>query len=289
MSYTVKLPGLILSKCVAIAVIILAGISSISYAQVDRNELRDLPPVVFINYEGPHVRLNSREEIRQIGVALGRNIAARERELAPVLEAMTPEQRRSHSYLFETGASNRYFIIHSISAPENSKLNADILGLGVDTGVDHVRNLRVIIQGYLQEAYNYSASDALLLAEYITIYNAVYRGSWDYFLERYKTQVMSRLTRDRTGLSIRYDEWPGRTLIVIPLGPGGLSAIDTAVISDSRVIEEMRREDDQGIPQRQQLVNLMEREAEQAEQQAQLWALQLALFVQAIREFPRIL
>jgi len=247
----------------------LTALAVTGYAQVNRDELQDLPPVVFINYEGPHARVNTWEEIRQIGVGLGQLIAERERGLAPTLNAMSQEERRTYSYRFEIGALNRYFVIHCVSGPEDNKLDADIFGLGVDTGVDHIRNLRLIIRGYLQAAYNYSPSDAALLAEYITIYNAVYRGNWDYFTNRYKSQVMSHLTRDRAGLSIRYDEWPGRTLIVIPLGHGGLSSIDTSVISDRRVIEEMRREDDQGVQQRQNLVDLMEREAEQAERQAQ--------------------
>jgi hypothetical protein len=108
-----------------------------------------------------------------------------------------------------------------------------------------------------------------LLAEYVTIYNAVYRGNWDYFGNRYKAQVMGNLTSDKVGLSIRYDEWPGRTLLVIPLGIGGLSSVDTSTLSDQKVIEEMRREEDQGIPQRREMVNLIERETERVEQQAQ--------------------
>ena len=56
--------------------------------------------------------------------------------------------------------------------------------------------------------------------------------------------------------------------MAIPLGHGGLSAIDTSAISDRRVVEEMRKEDDQGVPQRQAMVNLKEREAEQADRQA---------------------
>ena len=252
-----------------LAIFILTGISTALFAQVDQDELRDLPPVVFINYEGPHTRIDTREEIRQIGVVVGQSISNSERGLAPTLAAMSIESRREYSYRFNAGATNRYFVIHSVSGPEADKINADIFGLGVDAGVDHIRNLRWIIQGYLQAAYNYNVSDAALLAEYITIYNAVYRGNWDYFLGRYKTPVISNLTRERTGLSIRYDEWPGRTLIVIPLGIGGLSAIDTSTISDSRVIEEMRREDDQGVPQRQDMVDLKEREADQAEQRAQ--------------------
>jgi len=229
-----------------IAAIIFTVIAVMGYAQVNKDELQDLPPVVFINYEGPHARLDTREEIRQIGVGLGRLISGRT----------------------DAGTANRYFVIHCVSGQEENKIDADILGLGVDTGVDHIRNLRVIIQGYLQTSYNYSDRDAALLAEYITIYNAVYRGNWDYFTSRYKTLVMNNLTKDKVGLSIRYDEWPGRTLMVIPLGIGGLSAVDTSTLTDQKVIEEMRKDDDQGIPKRQEMVTLLEREADKAEQQA---------------------
>jgi len=229
-----------------IAAIIFSLTAVLGYSQVNKDELQDLPPVVFINYEGPHAVLDTREQIRQIGAGLGRQING----------------------ATQVGTLNRYFVIHCVSGPEGNKIDSDIMGLGVDTGVDHIRNLRVIIQGYLQTAYNYSDKDAALLAEYITIYNAVYRGNWDYFTSRYKTLVISNLTKDKAGLSLRYDEWPGRTLLVIPLGIGGLSSIDTSTITDKKVIEEMRKDDDQGLPQRRDMVNLIEREADKAEQQA---------------------
>jgi hypothetical protein len=255
---------------IIITLVFVIIIASLGHAQVVQDEMRDLPPVTFINYEGPHTRVDTREAIRQIGVGLGMQIAARESDMQQTLDAMTFEQRREFSYIFEIGAHNRYFVIHSISGPEDNKLDADILGLGVDVGVDHIRNLRVIIQGYLQSAYNYSATDALLLAEFITIYNAVYRGNWDFFVNRFKTPVINHLTIERAGLSIRYDQWPGRTLILIPLGHPRISAIDTTAITDARVIEEMRREDDdQGVPQRQRVVELLERETEQAERRVQ--------------------
>jgi len=252
-----------------IIAVILTGIAAAAFAQVDEVELSNLPPVVFLNYEGPYLIFNTREEIRQIGVVLGQIIQQNERGIAPALAAMGLEERRAYSYRFSAGGTNLYWVIHSISGPDGSKLDADIFGLGVDVGVDHIRNLRTIIQGYLQAAYNYSASDALLLAEYITVYNAVYRGNWEYFTNRYKTPVIDNLTRDRAGLSIRYDEWPGRTLMLIPLSIGGLSAVDMSVIADARVIEELRKDDDQGIPARQQMVDLIERQAEEAAQQAQ--------------------
>ena len=135
---------------VIFTICLLAMIVSMGYAQVDRDEMRDLPPVTFINYEGPHARVDTREAIRQIGVGLGNVIAERERGIQSTLDAMTFEEIRNYSYKFEVGLNNRYFVIHSISGPEGNKLDADILGLGVDVAVDHVRNLRVIIQGYLQ-------------------------------------------------------------------------------------------------------------------------------------------
>jgi len=230
-----------------IAAVILTVNAVMGYAQVNRDELQNLPPVVFINYEGPHARVDTREEIRQIGVSVGRQISGNT----------------------NAGTANRYFVVHCVSGAEGNKIDADVFGLGVDTGVDHVRNLRVILQGYLQTAYEYSEKDAALLAEYITIYNAVYRGNWDYYTTRYKGLVMGNLTKEKVGLSIRYDEWPGRTLMVIPLGIGGLSSVDTSTLTEPKVIEEMRKEDDQGIPQRKEMVNLMEREAAKAGQQAQ--------------------
>jgi hypothetical protein len=137
--------------------------------------------------------------------------------------------------------------------------------------VDHIRNLRLIIQGYLEGAYAYSEQDAALLAQYITIYNAVFRGNWDFFNTKYKTPVVGSLTREKAGLATRYDQWPGQSQIVIPLQtaiPGSLSAIDTSTLTKGEVIDELRKDEDRGLPQRQDMVDLKEREADAAEQRA---------------------
>ncbi|MDR0641040.1 MAG: hypothetical protein LBG07_01105 [Treponema sp.] len=220
-------------------------------AQVNQEELeQNQAPITFINYEGPHARIESRAQIRNIGYVLGQAVRGGNN---------TP------------GTRGRYFVIHIPTPGEGGRLNADIFGLGHDTGVDHIRNLRLILQGYLEGAYLYSAEDATLLAEYVTIYNAVYRGDWGYIGSRYQEPVTGHLDRERAGLSIRFDEWPGRTLLIIPMGIGGagsLSALDTSVISDSRVVEELRKDEDRGVEQRQDMVELKEREAEEAEQRA---------------------
>jgi hypothetical protein len=230
------------------------------FAQVDQDELsKNLGPVVFINYEGPHSRIETRAQIRNIGYALG-------------LQVRDGAGRG--------GSSNRYFVIHSVSPLDGNKLDADIFGLGVDTGVDHIRNLRWIVQGYLEAAYGYAERDAAVIAEYVTIYNAVYRGDRNYFGGRYKTPVIQNLTPERAGISIRFDEWPGRTLMLIPLGTGGLSSVDTTSLTGERVVDEMRKEDDRGVDSRRGMVDLKEREAAEAEQSA-------AVKREAIREEER--
>jgi hypothetical protein len=218
--------------------------SPIDYVELENN----LSPVTFINYEGPYARIDTRAQIWGIGYGIG--VAVRE----------------GASF---AGDRSRYFVIHSVTDPEFDRLNADIFGLGPDAGVDHIRNLRLIIQGYLEAAYGYSAGDAALIAEFSTVYNAVFRGNWDYFRNRYKTALVQQLapTPDRAGLSIRFDEWPGQTLMTLPLltaKPDSLSAVDTGAISGEEVIEEMRKDDDRGVEARQGLVDLKEREAEQA-------------------------
>ncbi|MDR1177162.1 MAG: hypothetical protein LBK83_17015 [Treponema sp.] len=228
-------------------------VTGLAFAQVDQAELeQNQDPVVFINYEGPQSRIETRAQIRTIGYGLG--LSARNGQTS-------------------TGAGNRYFVIHSVSPKDGDKLDSDIFGLGVDTGVDHIRNLRTIIQGYLEGAYDYSPEDAALLARYVTIYNAVYRGNQDYFGSRYKQAVVGYLSPEKAGISIRFDEWPGQTLMLIPLGPGGagsLSAVNTSSLSDSSVVEEMRRQEDRGIEDRKEMVDLTEREASEAEQRAQV-------------------
>jgi hypothetical protein len=233
-----------------VSILVLSPLSTL-HSQVDSGELQEgQAPVTFFNYEGPQSRIETRSQIRGIGFAAGAAVRAG---------------------AANTGASGRYFVIHSVSDSEGTKLDADILGLGAGAAVDHIRNLRLIIQGYLEGAYAYSERDAALLAEYITIYNAVFRGNWDFFVSRYKTPVIKNLTQENAGLSTRYDEWPGRSLIVIPLQTalaGSLSAIDTSTLTEDEVVDELRKEDDRGLAQRRDMVDIKEREAEEAEQKA---------------------
>jgi len=236
--------GRMLFFCVLFSTALMVG-----HAQVDRAELeRRQAPVNFLNFEGPVVRNETREQIRQIGVVLGQAMAAGQTE---------------------TGQLNRYFVIRSVSHADGERLDAEIFGIGSAAAVDHIRNVRVILQGYLQAAHNYSEADAELLAFFITVYNAVNRDDWEFISARYTSEVLQHLTPQNAGISTRWNEWAGRTRMLIPItGRDGLGAIDTGAISDERVIDELRREDDMALDQRRDLVDLLEREAEEAEERA---------------------
>ena len=222
--------------------------------EVDEDEIRSISgsDVVFENYVGPHSVINTIEEIRAIGSNIGNMVA------------QNVDQAGSYGY------APKYAVIHAIDPAETSKLDADILIIGPDAIVDHITNVRRIISAYLTAAYGYSRQDADVVATFVTVYNAVYRGRLDMFREKYKTIVTDNLTADSVGIALSYREWPGRTQLVIPLYDinGGLSTVDTSVISDREVIESMQEDDDKGIDDRKGMVDIKEREADNAAEQA---------------------
>ena len=88
----------------------------------------------------------------------------------------------------------------------------------------------------------------------------------------YKDVVVKNLSSNNCGLSVNYKDWPGNSQIVIPLfdiKDGGLSTVDTSVISDSQVVKHMQYDDDKNIESRKDMVDLKEREAEKASEKAQ--------------------
>ncbi len=197
--------------------------------------------VEFFNYEGPHQKFETADEIRGIGAYLG-NIT------------FTAETSRNYN--------GRYSIIHLVETEGQGLLNADILIIEKDAVVDHIDNVRRILSGYLEQAYSYSREDSDIIAEFATYYNAVYRGDFQYFLGSYNKIVTDNLNPDRTGISTRYLEWPGNTQLVIPLTATGEIKIDTDIISSEEVIEDLRTKEDKGIEPRKEIVELKEREIE---------------------------
>lgn len=202
--------------------------------------------IVFTNYTGPHKIINTIEEIKNIGRFVAKNLEGK-------TEGATLD--------------GKYKVIRCQDDSVKNSLDADILILSENAGVDHITNLRRIISAFLVSSWNYSEKDADILATYITVYNAVYRGDLEYFKTKYKEVVTKNLVSNKVGLSTNYIDWPGNTQIVIPIG--SITSVDTSVISDKKVIDNMREEEDRSVDTRKGMVDIKEKEADEAEQKAQ--------------------
>ncbi len=241
-----------IAAAIAVSIISLASVFAVEVYEKELKSVAD-QNIVFQNYTGPHARVDTLNQIKGIGIDLGKTIASK------------LEQNST------AGSTAKYYVIHAIDPSQKDKLDADILVLGANAGVDHIRNLRHIIASYLVEAYGYSENDAETIAVFITVYNAVYRGKMDVFKAKYKDIVTSNLTEKKAGLSVNYAEWPGNSQIVIPVADinGGLSSVDTSIISDKNVVSSMQDDEGKNIDARKDMVDIKEREAEQASESAQ--------------------
>ena len=246
-----------MKKTLYVLIALMFGCVMLFALEVDRAEIESAgssASVVFINYSGPHKIINTADEIRSIGSGLAGTVA------------QNPAEQSG------SGQSERYYIIHAVDPSVKEKLDADILILGSQILVDHIDNIRRIIAAYLESAYGYNRKDAETLAVFVTVYNAVYRGNMDVFNQKYKTVVTSNLSADKVGLSLNYEEWPGKTQIVIPLSDvlaGDTGTVDTSVISDTKVMESLKEESDKGIDERKNMVSIKEKEAEKSQAAAE--------------------
>ncbi len=215
---------------------------------VDQEELESQADrdIEFQNFQGPQEDIDTIEEITGIGSFLAR---------PPLL----PGESRTY---FE-----RYRILHAVDPDVDEGLDADILYILEDAQVDHIDNVRRILGRYLAGAYGYSDADASLLAELVTIYNAVHRGNLSLFRERYKAIVTENLNEEATGISTLYSDWPGSTELVTPLSegarPGRLGTIAPLELTDDTLIEQLRRRPDMGLEERRELVDFLDRVIEE--------------------------
>ncbi len=247
---------ILVSRLAAIALLAflpLAGLAALDVAKTEIESTRDAK-VTFVNYEGPQSVVQSSAEIRGIGTALGLEIGTGVGAAGRV------------------GDFGRYAVIRAVDPTVVAGLDADIIVIGKDAVVDHIDNVRRIVAGYLEKAWGYSRADAATLAVFITVYNAVHRGDMVYFGSKYKAVVTRELSASDAGLATKWDEWPGKTRILIPLSsgasPGAAGAVSTGTISGKEVTQGMKAEPGAGIPARQALVDIKQKEVGQAQDQA---------------------
>ncbi|MBP8083890.1 MAG: hypothetical protein KAZ87_11880, partial [Spirochaetes bacterium] len=159
----------------------------------------------------------------------------------------------------------KYSVKRIVSNDEPDKFSAEIFSIHKDAQVDHVNNIRKILSAYFEKRFGYNKDEAYALAVFSTYYNAVYRGNTDYFKTIYKTEVMKNINSMNAGLAIRYDEWPGKTKILIPLSEGDSGTINPDEISGKDVIKEVRK-DDENIEPRKTVVEIKEKQIEKDKQ-----------------------
>jgi hypothetical protein len=234
-------------KKAILAILVFLSVMGLHAQEVAEQELRSVDrEIVFINYEGPYDRIDTADEIKGLGWYLASVIG---------------QNKDRASFLF------KYSVIRAIDPTEEGKFDADIFSIDRDAKVDHIDNVRRILAGYLEGAFDYSAEDARTLSRFATIYNAVYRGQLEYLSDKYKSLVLSYLTRQNAGLSTKYFEWPGATRMLIPLtaeaGKGVLGSLSTTELTEEKVIEEMRQQEDMGLEDRKDMVEIKEREVEE--------------------------
>jgi len=243
-----------MKKIAWLFIFLLLTVSLWAQLEIDREELKKGREVEFINYNGPYEKFLTFEEVRAIGVGIA-------------------QKYRQESFR-ETyrGVLGSFTIIHVYEpADKSQKYNADIFVIEAGAFIDHIRTLRIILAGYLQTAYGLTLDDALLVARFITLYNAVFRGDLNYFAQSYKPKVMTYLTSRDAGLALTYSEWPDKTKMLIPLSEkikqGDFTSIDTQKLIEEELKNTLRQEPDKGIDERKQIVDFQEKQLEKKEKE----------------------
>ena len=199
--------------------------------------------IEFRNYVGPHKVIETRAAIQGIGADLGRQMKV--------------------TGTTEADYGGKYHVLR-VHDPASDKLSADIIVLEAGAGVDHIRNLNWIVSSYLQQVFGYSVTDADLLADFVTRYNAFYRGKMDYVAATFIPAVASSVSADKVGLALSYSDWPGKTQMLLPLrdslskGLGG--SVNTEEISNKDITAQMAQEPGSGLDERKKLANVKEAE-----------------------------
>lgn len=197
--------------------------------------------VEFFNYEGPHERIESDEEIRAIGSSLA---------------------GADGSY---AGKYRRFRILPGA----DGKLGAEVFEILPAARVDHVDNIRRILSGYLQSSYELSREEADTIALFASFYNAVYRAKRDYVESVYSAELVQVLDFEKMGLATDYRQWPGKSQLLVPLTLGGdqegrIAADD---LGDEDVVREIRdQEEDKGVDDRKGMVEIREEQLEEDKQ-----------------------
>ncbi|MBN1499834.1 MAG: hypothetical protein JW982_06760 [Spirochaetes bacterium] len=220
-----------------LCVILIAA--SVNAVEVNVQEIQNIKKIDFINYTGPAKQNDGINNIYSIGRGLASLSKGRDNQ--------------------KINFTMKYSMIHAVSREDKDKMSADILIINPEAKVDHIKNIRRILAGYLQSRYNYTEKESLTLAIYATYYNAVYRGDLNFFNEKYKKVVTAQLNAKNAGIALKYTDWPGKTRIVIPLTEnsmrGTIEKLDPDELAGDKVRDKLRN-DGESLDTRKDMIDI---------------------------------
>ena len=94
---------------------------------------------------------------------------------------------------------------------------ADILIVNPQANFGHINAIHRVLSGYIARSFEYDLDQADTLARYILYYNANHRNDLKTVEQKYSEDVIAALDKTKIGIDRSYQNWSGKTQILIPL------------------------------------------------------------------------
>lgn len=218
-------------------IMVVFSFSAVFGVYVAEDEIKKSKRIVFENYKGGVKGVS----VRQL-IEAGRSLAS------------ISDESKVKNYL-------QYSVVRVL--PKEELFGADIIYISKESRIRHINAIRFILAGYLSQKFGYKYGQAYTLAVFTTYYNAIHRGDLDYFGKRYVSDLFS-FTTEKIGISTRYYEWAGKTELIIPTRVSVLGEKPSlGEIGKEDVIRELKKQDDLGLDERKEMVDIRKKELEE--------------------------
>lgn len=178
------------------AVMLFAGITGPIFSQEKPSiaeEALTAPTVRFENRTNRRATPAARQYERNLGIRIAEN-AINDRT-APVADIQ----------IFRVFDANK------------ERYGADVIVLGPKTDFGHILAIQRVIAGYLERAFEFKPEQAETMSLFIIYYNAEIRSRPELIEKSFSDAVIAKLDAKKAGIDRSYKNWPGKTMILIPL------------------------------------------------------------------------
>ncbi len=94
---------------------------------------------------------------------------------------------------------------------------ADVVSIAPTAKIDHINMIQRVLIGYLMQAFEYNEKDAEVVSRFVLYYNARQRADVERVKQKYSDDVVAVLDPAKIGIDRRYNNWAGKTQILLPL------------------------------------------------------------------------